>query len=447
MAAGSLVAACRSLALSTWLLSFCFVHLLCLDFTVAEREEWYTAFVNITYVDPATSELRTERTECGRYGENSPKRDAKGLVALPAAPHDRQACDPSTRFAVPAQAAAWIALVARGNCTYKDKIRHAAAHNASAVVIFNVGSANANDTITMPHAGTGEVIAIMIPEPKGREVALLLERNVTVTMTITIGTRNLQKYVSRTSVVFVSISFIVLMIISLAWLVFYYIQRFRYANARDRNQRRLGDAAKKAISKLQVRTIRKGDQETEADFDNCAVCIEGYKANDVVRILPCRHLFHKSCVDPWLLDHRTCPMCKMNILKALGIALNADCLDDLPLEYDFTMAGRGGIGGMGNVGVLALEAVVSGALSDGMLREGGSSVVLDPGVRRVGLPQDYQDPDTLRDSPVTATTDTHTGELQPMASSASVASLVIAMETGLSDEEESMEQPHLGDKS
>lgn len=55
-----------------------------------------------------------------------------------------------------------------------------------------------------------------------------------------------------------------------------------------RLQRRLCDAAKKAISKLQVRTIRKGDQETEADFDNCAVCIEGYKPNDVVRVLPCR---------------------------------------------------------------------------------------------------------------------------------------------------------------
>ncbi|KAK5612830.1 hypothetical protein CRENBAI_005869 [Crenichthys baileyi] len=447
MAPGSLVAACRSLALSTWLLSFCFVHLLCLDFTVAEREEWYTAFVNITYMDPATSELRTEKTEVGRYGEHSPKRDAKGLVVLPAAPLDRQACDPHTRFVVPTQASAgWVALIARGNCTYKDKIRHAAAHNASAVVIFNVGSTNPNETITMPHQGTGEVVAIMIPEPKGREVVSLLERNVTVTMTITIGTRNLQKYVSRTSVVFVSISFIVLMIISLAWLVFYYIQRFRYANARDRNQRRLGDAAKKAISKLQVRTIRKGDQETEADFDNCAVCIEGYKANDVVRILPCRHLFHKSCVDPWLLDHRTCPMCKMNILKALGIALNADCLDDLPLDYDLALGGVGGVG-MGGVGVLALEAVVSGASNDGTLSEGGSSVVLDPGVRRVGLPQDYQDLDPLRDSPITATTDTHTGELQPIASSASVASLVIAVETGLSDEEESIEQPEMGAKS
>lgn len=153
MAPGSLVAACRSLALSTWLLSFCFVHLLCLDFTVAEREEWYTAFVNITYVDPATSELRTDKTECGRYGEHSVKREAKGVVVLPATPLDRQACDPHTRFAVPAQAVPWIALIARGNCTYKDKIRHAAAHNASAVVIFNVGSANANDTLTMPHQG------------------------------------------------------------------------------------------------------------------------------------------------------------------------------------------------------------------------------------------------------------------------------------------------------
>lgn len=36
-----------------------------------------------------------------------------------------------------------------------------------------------------------------------------------------------------------------------------------------------------------------------------------------------RHVFHKHCVDPWLLDHRTCPMCKMNILKALGIPVRS----------------------------------------------------------------------------------------------------------------------------
>ncbi|XP_004646268.1 RING finger protein 150, partial [Octodon degus] len=261
--APSLVQACRSLALSTWLLSFCFVHLLCLDFTVAEKEEWYTAFVNITYAEPAPeaggAELRTEKSECGRYGEHSPKQDARGEVVMASSAHDRLACDPSTKFAAPTQGRSWIALIPKGNCTYRDKIRNAFLQNASAVVIFNVGS-NTNETITMPHAGVEDIVAIMIPEPKGKEIVSLLERNITVTMYITIGTRNLQKYVSRTSVVFVSISFIVLMIISLAWLVFYYIQRFRYANARDRNQWRLGDAAKKAISKLQVRTIKKGDK-------------------------------------------------------------------------------------------------------------------------------------------------------------------------------------------
>ena len=39
--------------------------------------------------------------------------------------------------------------------------------------------------------------------------------------------------INRTSVLFVSVSFIILMIISLAWLIFYYVQRFRYIHAKD----------------------------------------------------------------------------------------------------------------------------------------------------------------------------------------------------------------------
>lgn len=151
--APSLIRACRSLALSTWLLSFCFVHLLCLDFTVAEKEEWYTAFVNITYLDPVTSEVKTEKTECGRYGEHSPKKEARGLVLVPSLLQDRQVCDPAVRFPAVSPNTAWVALVAAGNCTYREKIRNAANLNASAVLIYNVGSSGANDTITMPHPG------------------------------------------------------------------------------------------------------------------------------------------------------------------------------------------------------------------------------------------------------------------------------------------------------
>ncbi|XP_051939640.1 RING finger protein 150a isoform X2 [Hippocampus zosterae] len=320
--APSITRLCRSVALSTWLVSsLCSVHLLCLDFAVAEKEEWYTAFVNITYLDPLTARPRSDKSECGRYGEHSPKREARGLVLAPSLTQDRQMCDPAARFPPASRsAAAWVALVAEGNCTYREKIRNAASQNASAVVVYNVGSSGTNDTITMPHSGTGDIVAIMIPQHKGREIMALLEQNIAVTLHITVGTRNLQKDSA--------------MLMPETATSFTLGDVFCYGS-----QRRLGDAAKKAISKLPVRTIKKGDKETERDFDSCAVCIEPYKPNDVVRVLPCRHVFHKHCVDPWLHDHQTCPMCKMNILKALGISLNVDYSDESPPDYEMTLGG------------------------------------------------------------------------------------------------------------
>ncbi|XP_048516837.1 protein goliath isoform X1 [Dendroctonus ponderosae] len=146
--------------------------------------------------------------------------------------------------------------------------------------------------------------------------------------------------VIQTSVLFVSITFIVLMIISLTWLVFYYVQRFRYIRTKDKLTRKLGNAAKKALSKIPTKTIKMDDKEVQGDGECCAVCIEPYKLSETLRILPCRHEFHKNCIDPWLLDHRTCPMCKMDILKHYGFVftgsqesiLQIDGLEDHIIE-------------------------------------------------------------------------------------------------------------------
>lgn len=36
-----------------------------------------------------------------------------------------------------------------------------------------------------------------------------------------------------------------------------------------------------------------------------------------LRVIPCAHRFHKKCVDPWLLQHHTCPHCRHNIIGEL----------------------------------------------------------------------------------------------------------------------------------
>lgn len=54
-------------------------------------------------------------------------------------------------------------------------------------------------------------------------------------------------------------------------------------------------------------------QSAELEGVECLICLEGLKTNQVMRILKCDHLFHQSCVDRWLNDHRDtlpCPICR-----------------------------------------------------------------------------------------------------------------------------------------
>ncbi|XP_010633656.1 RING finger protein 148 isoform X2 [Fukomys damarensis] len=86
-------------------------------------------------------------------------------------------------------------------------------------------------------------------------------------------------------------------------------------NSSTRRGRRVKADVKKAIGQLQLRVLKEEDKELDPDEDNCVVCLDTYKPQDVIRILTCKHFFHKTCIDPWLLAHRTCPMCKCDILK------------------------------------------------------------------------------------------------------------------------------------
>lgn len=84
--------------------------------------------------------------------------------------------------------------------------------------------------------GTGNIVVIMVSYSKGKEILDLVQKEIQVKMTIGVGTRHVQEFISGQSVVFVAIAFITMMIISLAWLIFYYIQRFLYTGSQFGSQ-------------------------------------------------------------------------------------------------------------------------------------------------------------------------------------------------------------------
>ncbi|KAI5639811.1 ring finger domain-containing protein [Phthorimaea operculella] len=192
--------------------------------------------------------------------------------------------------------------------------------NASAVLVYNDRDTSALEKMKLSTDNGRNISAVFIYKWKGEEIVRLIDNGTRVMIDILRGKTysHITHNINKTSVLFVSISFIVLMVISLAWLVFYYIQRFRYIHAKDRLSKRLCCAAKKALSKIPIKSLKTEDREVQGDGECCAICIEPYKVSETLRSLPCRHEFHKNCIDPWLLEHRTCPMCKMDILKYYG---------------------------------------------------------------------------------------------------------------------------------
>jgi len=61
------------------------------------------------------------------------------------------------------------------------------------------------------------------------------------------------------------------------------------------------------IETLPTRIVGEGDVLLQED---CAVCQAQYAAGEVVRIIPCLHTYHLTCIDRWLTNFMSqCPIC------------------------------------------------------------------------------------------------------------------------------------------
>lgn len=69
-------------------------------------------------------------------------------------------------------------------------------------------------------------------------------------------------------------------------------------------------ATQSQIDRIPI-TVYHKQAMTEMLNDKCQVCLEEYAESQELRMLQCKHGFHKDCVDRWLMEGRNCcPICR-----------------------------------------------------------------------------------------------------------------------------------------
>lgn len=67
------------------------------------------------------------------------------------------------------------------------------------------------------------------------------------------------------------------------------------------------------INTLPINIYTVNDMINNNYDEGCCICIDKYEIENEMRILKCRHHFHKDCCDKWLKTNRTCPVCRQDV--------------------------------------------------------------------------------------------------------------------------------------
>ena len=47
--------------------------------------------------------------------------------------------------------------------------------------------------------------------------------------------------------------------------------------------------------------------------EGCVICLERYKKNERIITLKCNHIFHFQCIEEWLENKESCPLCRLTL--------------------------------------------------------------------------------------------------------------------------------------
>jgi hypothetical protein len=52
----------------------------------------------------------------------------------------------------------------------------------------------------------------------------------------------------------------------------------------------------------------------DTEVDECHMCLEPLDMGELLTLDPCNHVFHTTCIRPWLERDRSCPKCRAKVI-------------------------------------------------------------------------------------------------------------------------------------
>jgi E3 ubiquitin-protein ligase RNF115/126 len=78
----------------------------------------------------------------------------------------------------------------------------------------------------------------------------------------------------------------------------------------NEQQRGPAPAPHSSIDAMPTIKITQAHIHTDA---HCPVCKERFELGSEARTMPCSHIYHSDCIVPWLVQHNSCPVCRLEL--------------------------------------------------------------------------------------------------------------------------------------
>ncbi|XP_028792684.1 E3 ubiquitin-protein ligase SDIR1 isoform X2 [Neltuma alba] len=88
------------------------------------------------------------------------------------------------------------------------------------------------------------------------------------------------------------------------------VHKYKVSGTKDSDSLSQQASSSTSPEKKQDPSNAAGSMKAPDDELTCSVCLEQVNVGDLLRSLPCLHQFHANCIDPWLRQQGTCPICK-----------------------------------------------------------------------------------------------------------------------------------------